>query len=301
MTDAFGTARRAATLLELLVVLGVIAVLVGLLLPAVARVRAAAFKTACSNNLRQIGLAVHLDHDVELVLPGADRRYPWPGKNEKSGTYLTWGSMLLPYLDQDALWRGLPAAYAAASDHDYPTHAAVRTPVRVYACPTDARLSVPVTDDRGWTSIYGSYPAVLSNHGEARTAMSTVQRFRLTDANDGLSRSLMIGERPPAGRYLSGSWYSLTLIDAALAISGYHYGSGLSVKSDANVPGCRGPFRFGPGRLENRCDTQHYWSLHGGGGHFLFVDGGVHFLTYSASDILPALATIDGGEVVEVP
>ena len=62
-----------------------------------------------------------------------------------------------------------------------------------------------------------------------------------------------------------------------------------------------GPFVFGAGSLQEPCSVFHYWSLHSGGANFAFCDGSVHFLSYSASSILPALATRAGREVVELP
>lgn len=62
-----------------------------------------------------------------------------------------------------------------------------------------------------------------------------------------------------------------------------------------------GPYHFGPGRATNRCDVLHFWSLHIGGANFLFADGSVRFLSYSADDVLPALATRSGGEAVTAP
>ena len=59
--------------------------------------------------------------------------------------------------------------------------------------------------------------------------------------------------------------------------------------------------RLGPGRLDNPCDRYHFWSLHPGGGNWLFADGSVRFLSYSADPIMPALATRAGGEVVPLP
>jgi prepilin-type processing-associated H-X9-DG protein len=69
----------------------------------------------------------------------------------------------------------------------------------------------------------------------------------------------------------------------------------------ATGSGCIGPFRFGPGRLENPCDRFHFWSLHPGGAHFLFADGSVRLLPYSAQPIMVSLATRSGGEVVTLP
>jgi prepilin-type processing-associated H-X9-DG protein len=58
---------------------------------------------------------------------------------------------------------------------------------------------------------------------------------------------------------------------------------------------------WAPGRLNNQCDLFHFWSMHIGGAHFLLVDGSVHFLSYDANSILPALASRASGEAVEVP
>jgi hypothetical protein len=56
-----------------------------------------------------------------------------------------------------------------------------------------------------------------------------------------------------------------------------------------------------PGQITNPCDQAHFWSLHAGGANFLMAEGSVHFLSYQADDILPALATRNGGEVVSLP
>jgi len=62
-----------------------------------------------------------------------------------------------------------------------------------------------------------------------------------------------------------------------------------------------GPYHFQPGCVDQQCDLFHFWRLHPGGAHFLYADGSVHFLTYEADRVLPALATRAGGEVVELP
>src|SRR5437868_828809 len=99
-------ARRGFTLIELLVVIAIIAVLIGLLLPAVQKVRAAAARMVSSNNLKQIGLAMHSYNDANGVLPPGNGWRPRLNGAPKAGAAC--GSAffhILPYIEQDALFR----------------------------------------------------------------------------------------------------------------------------------------------------------------------------------------------------
>ena len=96
-----GTIRRGFTVVELLTVIGIIAVLLGILLPAVQQARSAARKTQCANNLRQIALATHQYHEVHGVLPPGSLVL---GLSFPVATGWGWGAMLLPYLEQDGLY-----------------------------------------------------------------------------------------------------------------------------------------------------------------------------------------------------
>jgi prepilin-type processing-associated H-X9-DG protein len=283
-----------------LVVIGVIGLMIGLLLPAVQSVRGAAARASCSNNLRQIGLAATAYHDSHGTLPqpfAITWRYP------PSGHYamLSWTNMLLPYLEHEALWQTLREAYRTAPGFKSPPHVGLVTVIKTYTCPADGRLSSPISDDLGYTAAYGSYLAVY-DHPSRATAMDSTRGVRLTDVTDGTSQSLLIGERPPPGRALAGNWYTHDVPEPSLPYTtGLEYGTALPVRAATGIQPCVGPFHFGPGRIENPCDSHHYWSLHPGGANFLFVDGSVHFLRYSAEPILPALATRAGGESVTLP
>src|SRR5262245_32215286 len=108
MTRSFRGSRRAFTLIELLLVIAIIAVLIGLLLPAVQKVREAANRMQCSNHLKQIGLAFHLFQDTYRAFPTAgDGVDPPRVAGPAVGPDQTWGwaYQLLPYLEQENLWR----------------------------------------------------------------------------------------------------------------------------------------------------------------------------------------------------
>jgi prepilin-type N-terminal cleavage/methylation domain-containing protein/prepilin-type processing-associated H-X9-DG protein len=290
--------RPGYTLIELLVVIAIIAVLIGLLLPAVQKVREAAARTTCANNLKQLGLGMHGYHDQFGALPPGLRiwgneRHPW----------LSWRGRLLPFVDQQPLWDRVEADYLANPfPFNPPIHVARATVLPVLGCPSDDRLRTAwvVKDDD--TLALSSYLGVSGRDSQRVDGIMFLDSaVRLTHVADGTSNTLMVGERPPDERLIYGWWY----VGAGVSETGTldtHLGT-----RETNWAGLwpgvcgLGPYNYREGRIPDRCSAFHFWSLHPGGAHFAFCDGSVKFLTYSADPVMPALATRAGGEVAEVP
>ncbi|MFM7183889.1 MAG: DUF1559 domain-containing protein [Planctomycetota bacterium] len=207
---------RGFTLVELLVVIAIIATLIGLLLPAVQSAREAARRSQCSNNLRQIGLAVHSY--------GSARRYLPPGRWKDC--HVTWLGLILPFMDGAAgyaLWKPELDYYNAAN------RAAREYVVSTFACPSRARTALlsndpmrfyggtlaaglvgdyagsigPVLHSEGGPTYYpAKYKGVIVTVSMFRTGGSTPRGdVRPKDVTDGLSKTLLAGEKyVPVGR-----------------------------------------------------------------------------------------------------
>jgi len=286
------------TVIELVVAIAIIGLIVALTLSAVQRAREAAARTKCQNNLRQIGLALHQYHDAQQMLP--------PGISVEGGKsaqpFLGWNARVLPFLEQDVLWIDIESAFKQDPNFlNVPPHTLRARVVKAFTCPSDPRSESFYKPSQPDSAAFTTYLGVEGTDQFAHDGLLYLDsQIRFTDVKDGLSNTVMVGERPPSANGILGWWYAGWGQDqdgsAEMILGAREFNTGMYGK------GCAaGPFHFAPGRPNNQCDTFHFWSFHNSGASFVFADGSVRWVPYSADPIMPALATRAGGEAVSPP
>lgn len=311
--------RGGFTLIELLVVIAIIAILIGLLLPAVQKVREAANRTRCSNNLKQQGLALHNYHDANGFLPagGIER-----DQSQTSPTAIIgppqWQRALLPFFEQS------------------PTLADNRN-FAMGVCPSDPRGGVVYGSNFGGSSGWGLtwyVPLDKNFYGDDQGMIRSNYyipygqkklKVALTDVSDGTSNTAALGERPPSiGNGLNnghsysysdlfwGWWDYPTMPDTRTPIRAFTSGSGrvdgTTVTSSYNRffdnawnggPACSGPSITEQASTVSQCPFNSVSSFHTGGAMLVFGDGSVRFMSFPAMNaFVPGLTNTTLGEAL---
>jgi prepilin-type N-terminal cleavage/methylation domain-containing protein/prepilin-type processing-associated H-X9-DG protein len=193
--------RRAFTLIELLVVIAIIGILIGLLLPAVQKVREAANRMSCQNRLRQIGLAFHNHHDTLRYFPTGGW-FPYSPPTYLNGTPAVgpqqqagWAFQILPYLEGDNVWRG------GSGQTDVQRAAiAIGSPNPVFFCPSRRSPQVVTYKDNYQPPLTGGPidHALCDYAASNKEGTGVIRQFkpnRMADITDGTSNTLMVGEK----------------------------------------------------------------------------------------------------------
>jgi len=259
--------RGAFTLIELLVVIAIIAILIGLLVPAVQKVREAAARSTCSNNLKQLGVACHNYHNVKGRLPEGyvvtASTQPIPG--------WSWMVVILPYIEQDPMYQTLNPNLSTTPNGPPAANATLQTPIPVYLCPSDPNPTVI----NPWYNNYGKSNYVC-NRALFGPNVNTngKSNLRLTDIKDGSSNTLMIGERD-GYRTFAAVWSAAYQSTYSTASFEGRPGQGLNraYKTAGPFPPATSDSAF------NYSQRLEFSSMHSGGVvGFVFADGSVHFI-----------------------
>jgi len=322
--------RRAFTLIELLVVIAIIAILIGLLLPAVQKVRDAAARMSCGNNLKQLGIALHSYHDTNNKLPPGCANDVSPFGNGGNGWGSSWKVYILPFIEQTAIFQQWQFNNNSGYVNTSPNVSLVnRLTIKTLRCPAS-----PLPDFYAGSNNNGSFEMMSSYTGVAGSAIDTTaiqmteccngngniasgggmlfpaSGVKLTEVMDGTSNTIMVGEQSDHIRDVNGA--PITGPYTAITSQGPHgWTMGCASSGSLNIRqfNCstvrwqinqRGlGDSASNGTNNNTGSNVPFSSGHSGGANMLMGDGSVRFMNQNIALLtLQALATRAGGEVV---
>jgi len=314
--------RPAFTLIELLVVIAIIGVLIGLLLPAVQKVRASAARIRCVNNIKQLALALHSYHDNYIVLP-MGQSAALTGANNGNNKHEGWLLYILPYIEQVPMYNAWQANRATIPTWEIPQRVFNLNglAIDVFGCPSDPyRLQMAPTDVGGGGDAEGPSASYVGNAGSTvfgppngGTNLNGVlypqSAIKLVDIIDGTSNTLFVSEIILGP--MAGATDAFSSGDRRGRI--WNAYSGEQLFSTFNLPnstvpdvayGCNQNFPPAPctavGTDHDGANyNQSARSYHSGGVNAALCDGSVRFVSASVSlNVWQAAGTRNGGETV---
>jgi prepilin-type N-terminal cleavage/methylation domain-containing protein/prepilin-type processing-associated H-X9-DG protein len=269
--------RSAFTLIELLVVIAIIAILIGLLLPAVQKVREAAARMKCSNNLKQLGLSLHAYHDANNGFPVGWKTY---GVANSPTGYWGWSVWILPYVEQQNLYNLLNPTGQTLQQAFSTQLALLQTPLSVYMCPSDTvsplNVNRPFKVTGSGQIAISNYPGNGGNEGDTGIFQADKQ-IRFADITDGTSNTLAIGERKSKDGAFAALWAGFS--DASGETDG-------GVNNNYQGPVRGYTYYRMPDGATNTGQTfpdLAFSSNHTNGANFALCDGSVRFINYNIS------------------
>lgn len=307
--------RPGFTLIELLVVIAVIGVLIGLLLPAVQSAREAARRAQCTNNLKQIGIALHNYHDRVGSFPSGYSSL-WNVDAGDAGTAEDdigqgwgWASFILNDVEQPAVYNAINFSLTMTY-RENDTAQLIR--FSSYLCPSDdPKPLIPVRNEENTETVYtvasANYVGVYGTGevGEAPGAGDGLffrnSRVNVRDVRDGTSNTFAVGERSSNLSYVT--WTGRSIGGWLFTTSSFEGGTNTyNPEPEESFNMILGPIGVEDlPRTPNhpRAHVEDYWSWHPGGVNFLFADGSVRFIkSQIAPEVYQALATRRGGEAI---
>jgi prepilin-type N-terminal cleavage/methylation domain-containing protein/prepilin-type processing-associated H-X9-DG protein len=292
--------RYGFTLIELLVVIAIIAVLIGLLLPAVQKVREAASRAKCLNNLKQIGLGLHGYHAAYGCFPPGFTSKAASTDGDSLGPGWGWAAHLLPHVEQDPLYRQVDFTKDIANAANT---TARTTGVPIYLCPSDtpkAPTFQVVADGGGpiTTVAFANYAAVggvyeVTGYPDTNTGVFLRNsKYRVADVTDGTANTLFVIERQSTRSPMT-TWTGAVTNSINPPVNPAYDDEGPATLCLTNI-GEAADGRTPNNKLDHVEDAS---SRHVGGINALFGDGSVRFVRDSISPVTwSALGTRNGGE-----
>jgi prepilin-type N-terminal cleavage/methylation domain-containing protein/prepilin-type processing-associated H-X9-DG protein len=296
--------RTAFTLIELLVVIAIVAVLIGLLLPAVQKLREAANRMKCSDNLKQLGLALHSFENTRGKFPPGNVQGPLLEADVSEPVTHGWAPYILPFIELQQLWN---LYHWDVQLYDPPNQPVATTKLKLFQCPSapeQDRFMTFAVYSWGGMGACGDYaPAFrvdpvlvqqgwIPQPGDISGALEPNHMTRVSEITDGTSSTILLTEVAGRPRQWRAGQPGPDQIISGGPWDGYH--TGISLQGS----GFDGTTQPGPCAI-NCTNAHEVYSFHPGGANALFADGSVHFLNAQITlPVLAALVTRAGGEIV---